>query len=38
VRRFIGGTGAGKTTFLEYSCRSIPQNERVITIEDAAEL
>src|SRR5687767_2672189 len=33
-----GGTGSGKTTFLNCLSRYIPQHERVITLEDAAEL
>ncbi|MED1865904.1 CpaF family protein [Fictibacillus nanhaiensis] len=33
-----GGTGSGKTTLLNAVARSIPSGERVITIEDSAEL
>ncbi|OAS16042.1 CpaF family protein [Paenibacillus oryzisoli] len=33
-----GGTGSGKTTFLNALAMSVPRQDRVVTIEDAAEL
>jgi len=34
----IGGTGSGKTTFLNLLSQWIPAGERILTVEDAAEL
>jgi pilus assembly protein CpaF len=41
VRKSIvisGGTGSGKTTLLNVLSAAIPEHERVVTVEDAAEL
>jgi len=33
-----GGTGSGKTTLLNLLSKEVPPNQRVVTVEDAAEL
>jgi len=33
-----GGTGSGKTTLLNALCKEIPEDERIITVEDSAEI
>ncbi len=33
-----GGTSTGKTTFVNATLKEIPQNERIITVEDAREV
>ena len=33
-----GGTASGKTTFLNVMCGFVPEEERIVTVEDSAEL
>ena len=35
---FVGGTGSGKTTLLNAFLQTVPDNERVVTLEDTDEL
>lgn len=35
---FVGPTGSGKTTFMNYAASFIPDNQRIVSIEDTHEL